>query len=234
MQAMNYYDILVYSVYSDLRTEVSRRFFGFLWWILEPLMYMATFYLVFGVALGQGDDQFASFLLAGMVIWKWFDGSVRLASTSICNAYGLSQQIHLPKVIYVLIPLLSNTFKFVIIFLLLIGFLIGSESLRTEALWALIPVLLCQFYFTFCLSVFFASLLPFFQDLRQVIDNFMLMLMFMSGVFYRASCLHSFIIIQLSFWWMRSATFFCMVVSLIGGLCSTCCWPVFRWAPWVF
>lgn len=182
---MKYIDVILHSVYSDLRTEVSRRFFGFFWWILEPLLYMGTFYVVFGIALNQGDEHYASFLLTGMVLWKWFDGSVRLASASISNSFSLSQQIYLPKLVFVIIPLLTNTFKFFIIFTLLLAFLLIKEDRSLNHPLALVAVLLCQFYFTFCMSVLLASIIPFFQDLRQIIDNFMMLLMFMSGIFYR-------------------------------------------------
>src|SRR5688572_12050636 len=104
---MRYNEILLYGVYSDLRTEVSRRFLGFLWWGLEPVMYMATFYLIFGLTLKQGDDNYVSFLLTGMVAWKWFDGSVRLASSAITANASLVQQIYVPKYIFVLIPVFT-------------------------------------------------------------------------------------------------------------------------------
>ena len=51
---MNYKEILLYGVYSDLRTEVARRFLGFLWWIIDPILYMGAFYIVFALALRQG------------------------------------------------------------------------------------------------------------------------------------------------------------------------------------
>ncbi len=184
---MNYKQILFYSVYSDLKTEVSRRMLGFLWWGLEPVLFMATFYLVFGLALQQGGGDFVYFLLSGMVFWKWFDGSVRLACSAIPANQGLSQQIYLPKVLLVMVPVLTNTFKFIIVFVLLAVFLgLNDRGPRMEW-WALMPVMLVQFCLIFSLSVFFAAFLPFLQDLRQVIDNFMVLLMFISGIFYRVS-----------------------------------------------
>ena len=67
---MNYKEILLYGVYSDLRTEVARRFLGFLWWIIDPVLYMAAFYVVFALALRQGGEDYAPFLLIGMVVWN--------------------------------------------------------------------------------------------------------------------------------------------------------------------
>lgn len=187
LDVMNYSQILLYSVYSDLKTEVSRRLLGFLWWGLEPVLYMATFYVVFGVALQQGGNDYVYFLISGMVIWKWFDGSVRLACGAIPANQGLFQQIYLPKVLFVLVPVLTNTFKFLVVFLLLAIFLSLGGKGPGLVWWSLIPVCVAMLLFTFSISVFFAALLPFLQDLRQIIDNFMMLLMFMSGIFYRVN-----------------------------------------------
>lgn len=181
---MNHRDIILFGVYSDLRTEVARRFLGFLWWILEPLMYMSAFYIVFGLALGHSRPGYVPLLLSGMVAWKWFDGSVRQASNSIQGNAGLIQQIHVPKYVFALIPILSNTVKFLIILTLLIIFLLIS-GYRPSTEWLALPILMAnQLLYTVAFGFLLASVLPFVPDLRQVVDNVLMLMMFMSGVFF--------------------------------------------------
>jgi len=183
---MNYGEVLLYGVYSDLRTEVARRFLGFLWWIIEPVMYMAVFYLVFGLALRQGGPDYVSFLLCGMIAWKWFDGSVRQASNSIPMNAGLVQQIHVPKYLFALIQIFSNTFKFAIVLTLLLGFLLGTgKPVRLEWL-GLVPVILVQLLLIIAVGLLLAAVIPFVQDLKLVVDNLLMLLMFMSGIFFNA------------------------------------------------
>jgi hypothetical protein len=38
----------------SLKADAQRYFFGYLWWILEPLLWVGVFYLVFEVLLGTG------------------------------------------------------------------------------------------------------------------------------------------------------------------------------------
>lgn len=183
---MNYWEILLYGVYSDLRTEIARRFLGFLWWIIEPVMYMAVFYVVFGLALRQGGPDYVPFLLCGMIAWKWFDGSVRQASLSIPMNAGLVQQIYVPKSLFALIQILGNTFKFAIVLTLLLGFLwITGKSPSLEWL-ALIPLILTQLLLIAAFGLLLAALIPFAQDLKIVVDNLLMLLMFMSGIFFSA------------------------------------------------
>ena len=60
--------IIVFRVAAELRAEVSRYFLGVLWWIIEPIIYMAIFYLLFEAGLrGGGREGFIVFLLVGLV-----------------------------------------------------------------------------------------------------------------------------------------------------------------------
>ncbi|HUE92479.1 ABC transporter permease [Pseudomonas sp.] len=183
---MNYREVLWYGVYSDLRTEIARRFLGFLWWIIEPVMYMAVFYVVFGMALRQGGDDYVPFLLSGMIAWKWFDGSVRQASVSIPMNAGLVQQIYVPKFLFGLIQIFSNTFKFLIVLLLLLGFLLVIGKRPSLHWFGLLPIILSQLLLITAFGLLLAALIPFAQDLKLVVDNLLMLMMFMSGIFFSA------------------------------------------------
>jgi lipopolysaccharide transport system permease protein len=37
-----------------LRADASRYFLGYIWWILEPLLFVGVFYVVFNVILESG------------------------------------------------------------------------------------------------------------------------------------------------------------------------------------
>lgn len=181
---MKYSELVLYGVYSDLRTEVARRLLGVLWWALEPVMYMAVFYVVFGLGLRQGDTDYVPFLLCGLVAWKWFDSSIRQAGMAIQGNSGLIQQIFVPKYVFALIQVLSNTFKFFIVLLLLLGFLLLFGKEPTLEWLGLVPLLLVQLLLTLSLGLLLSALIPFAQDLKQVVDNLLMLMMFMSGIFY--------------------------------------------------
>ncbi|TXH91691.1 MAG: ABC transporter permease [Pseudomonas sp.] len=181
---MNYWEILCYGVYSELRTEIARRFLGFLWWIIEPIMYMAVFYVVFGMALRQGGADYVPFLLSGMIAWKWFDGSVRQASVSIPTNAGLVQQVYVPKLLFGLIQIFSNTFKFLIVLSLLLVFLLLTGKVPSVEWLGLVPVILTQLLLIIAVGLLLAAVIPFAQDLKLVVDNLLMLMMFMSGIFF--------------------------------------------------
>ncbi|MCB1757443.1 MAG: ABC transporter permease, partial [Gammaproteobacteria bacterium] len=63
-------------------------------------------------------------------------------------------------------------------------FLIGYGIEPGFAWFGIVPVLLAQFVLILACSLFAASLTPFFPELKLIIDNVILALMFLSGVFF--------------------------------------------------
>lgn len=183
----HYFELVWYKAYADLRTEAARAYLGMLWWVLEPLLYMVVFYMVFGHLLQRGGPGFVSFLLCGLIVWRWFANSVTRGATAISSNAGLISQVYLPKYLLPPMILVANTLKFLVVFLLLLAYLIVvGSSLHWS--WIALPILLATqlLLITACASLL-AVFTPFFPDLKMLIDNGLTLLLFMSGVFYDIS-----------------------------------------------
>jgi lipopolysaccharide transport system permease protein len=63
---LHWLELVLFSTYAELRAERARSYLGFLWWIIEPAMNMATYYLVFAVVLKTGQPDYVPFLLIGL------------------------------------------------------------------------------------------------------------------------------------------------------------------------
>lgn len=181
---MKYLDIILFKTWADLKAEASRAYIGFLWWFIEPILYMGTFYLLFGLGLRYGGENFVYFLLCGLIPWKWFSSTVANGSRSIEANGGLIMQVYLPKHILPTITVMINTVKFAIIFILLLIFLVANGFTPTSAWIMLIPLILTQFLLVLAVTSLLAALVPFIPDLKFVIENTLLLLMFLSGIFF--------------------------------------------------
>lgn len=181
---MRYLQIALYRSYADLKTEASRSFVGFAWWIVEPLLYMLAFFVVFELGLRQGKENFLSFLLIGLIFWKWFASTIT-SSSNILNANrGLLNQVYLPKWVFPVTVVTTNTVK-LLIALIVLFFFLQINGITAQAGWlGLLPVVMVQLLLVLGFSLVAAASTPFFQELRLIIDNGILALMFLSGVFY--------------------------------------------------
>lgn len=181
---MHHLQIALYRAYADLKTEASRSFIGFAWWIFEPVLYMLAFYVVFELGLRRGEENFLAFLLIGLILWKWFASTITSSSGIINANRGLLNQVYLPKWIFPLTVVFGNTSKLLISCSVLMLFLLVYGIEPGIAWFGFVPILLVQFVLILGCSMLSASLTPFFPELKLIIDNVILALMFLSGVFF--------------------------------------------------
>lgn len=186
----HYWDLIWYKAYADLRAEHERTYLGFAWWVLEPMMFMGVFYLVFDLVLRQSGTDFVPFLLVGLVAWQWLKSCVSNGASILLNNLPLMRQIYLPKLVFPLILIVTDTIKFGFVFVLLMVFLWGYGYRFNHTLLALPLVLLVELILITGLTLIVAALVPFFPDIRFIIENVLQALMFLSGVFFSAALLH--------------------------------------------
>lgn len=184
-----FFDLVFQKARAGLRAEAQRGYLGVLWWVFEPLMYMGVFYIVFAHLLKRGDENFVLFLLTGLVVWKWFHATVNTGSNSLMVNVGLMNQVYVPKIFFPLTAVLINTFKFLIIFTIFLTFL-KFTAVQPSLTWMLLPIpILSQLLLITSVTSLLAAIMPFFPDLRVIMDNVLMMLLFLSGIFYDVSSL---------------------------------------------
>jgi lipopolysaccharide transport system permease protein len=177
-------DLVYQNARAGLRAEVSRGFLGMLWWVIEPVVYMGVFYIVFAHIYQRGDENFIVFLLTGLISWKWFQATINTGANSLIAGAGLMNQVYLPKIIFPLTNITVNTFKFLIILVLFLIFL-QFTAVKPSWNWFLLPALvLTQLSLITAITCFLAAVMPFFPDLRVILNNILMMIFFLSGIFY--------------------------------------------------
>lgn len=206
-------DLVVQNARAGLRAEASRGYMGVLWWIIEPVMYMFIFYFVFAHLFRRGDENFVLFLLTGLIAWKWFQTTVSTGSNSLMVNASLMNQVYLPKIVFPFTAIATNTFKFLIILSLLLIFL-QITSTRPSWAWFLLPVLIfTQMLLIAAVTCLLAAIMPFFPDLRVILDNILMMFFFLSGIFFDISRMPE--SIQGYFWLNPMATLIGMYRKLL-------------------
>lgn len=174
---------VLYRVKSELKAESARNYFSYLWWVLEPALMIAVFYLVFGVVFRQGAEGFVSFLLLGVTAWLWFANTLTRAMLSIRREMNLMLQVYVPKYVFPLSSVLFGLFKQLFVVSLLLGLLLILESPSLTWAWFGL-IFLVQLILVAALSMIVAAIVPFVPDLAYAIPPLLQLGMFLSGVFY--------------------------------------------------
>lgn len=171
---------------AEIRADMSRAALGVFWWVAEPVLYLAVFYVIFGLVFQQRGENYVSFLLTGLITWKWFASTINSSTTAITRNMPLIYQVYLPKAVFPFVALLTSSFKFIIVFAMLLLFLSLTGAKVTTAWLVDLPLLLIlQVLFMLGVGMTLAAINPFLPDIKFLVDNGMLLLFFLSGIFFR-------------------------------------------------
>lgn len=178
------FDLIFFSTYAELRAERSRSYLGLIWWVLEPAMMMAVFWLVFGVILKSDVPNYVPFLLIGFTVWQWIKSCITHAGYAIWSNLPLIRQAPLPPLMFALVQMLADTVKFFFILALLMVVLWCMGFPPNAAYLALLPLFAIVFLFAVGVGFIVAAVVPLVPDLRFVIEQVLTIAMFLSGVVF--------------------------------------------------
>jgi lipopolysaccharide transport system permease protein len=107
---------------------------GVLWWVLEPLLFITTFYFVFTYIRQRGGPDFIIFLSIGILNVQWFNKSFGQGAKSLLKNSDMLNQIKITPLFF---PLLATVFASLkqIPILLLVCLLIFGYDYRPHMGW---------------------------------------------------------------------------------------------------
>jgi lipopolysaccharide transport system permease protein len=172
-----------------LRADASRYFLGYIWWLLEPLLFVGVFYVVFDIILDSRRSDFLVFLMCGKLAFIWFSKTVTQASNSIVSNSivtnkGLVGKIDVPKTLFPMAVVQQSLYKQATVFLLLIVVLLASGYPLTFTWLWLLPLILVNYLMIVACSFIGASLVCVLRDFSMIIPLGMTFLLFSSGIFW--------------------------------------------------
>lgn len=177
-------ELIRFSTYAELRAERSRSYLGLIWWVAEPAMMMAAFWLVFAVILKTGGPDYLPFLLIGLTVWQWMKSCITHGGYAIWTNLGLIRQARLPILVFPFVQMLADTIKFLYIFALLLVILWFAGYPPHAAYVALPVVFAVTLLFAAGAGFLVAAVVPLIPDLRFVIEQVLTVVMFLSGVVF--------------------------------------------------
>jgi lipopolysaccharide transport system permease protein len=152
--------------------------------VLEPLLFVATFYLVFVVILGTNREDYLALLMCGLLPYNWFSKSITHSARSIIANVGMIGNIDLPKTMFPMALVQEGVYKQAIVFSLLLLFLMSLGYSPSLAWFWLVPVILVNYLMIVSFALIASVLVCFFKDINMFIPLGLLFLMFSSGVFF--------------------------------------------------
>jgi lipopolysaccharide transport system permease protein len=168
----------------SLKADAARYFFGYIWWVLEPLLYVLVFYVVFELILQNRQENFLVFLMCGKLTFIWFSKSVNQAARSIVGGVGLIGKVDVPKSLFPMVVIQEGLYKQAAVFaLLFIVLLFSGYPITWTWVW-LAPLIVVNYVTIVACSLLCAYLVCLAFDFVVLVSLGTIFLLFVSGIFW--------------------------------------------------
>lgn len=167
-----------------LKSKANALVLSYVWWILEPLLFVLMFYFVFKFLLHRGREDFLIFLIIGKIPFLWFSKSVTSAANALIENRGLINQRAIPKFVFPLVNINEAAYQQVVTFSVLMLYVIFSGYNDFGLWWQMIPLILLQYLLICGLGSCFTLFVTYLPDFRLIVQMFMMGMMFCSGIFW--------------------------------------------------
>jgi ABC-2 type transport system permease protein len=180
-----YRELLVGLVRKELKVKYKNSTLGFLWSLVNPLLYLFVYTLAFQVILQAGIPQFPIFLLSGLLVWNLFASGLAAGTTSIVVNAGLVKKVWFPREILVLASIGAGLVHFFLQGAVLLAFM---AVVQHAIAWSYVPLMLFALAVALLLTAGVAILLSavnvYLRDTQHFLDLALLAWFWMTPIVY--------------------------------------------------
>jgi lipopolysaccharide transport system permease protein len=175
----------------DITLRYRQTVLGVLWAIVQPILPMAIFTIIFSRVLrpATGTIPYWLFALAGLAPWTFFANAINSAGQTFVNNHGLLNKVYFPRAVLPGAAVAASFVDWIVTgaFLTALLFWKGYWP-RVQWLWlpliALLAILLA-----FAVGLAIASLAAVYRDVKHVLPFLVQLWMYATPVIYPASLL---------------------------------------------
>jgi homopolymeric O-antigen transport system permease protein len=184
-----YRELLYFLVWRDLKVRYKQTVIGAGWAILQPLMTMAIFTVVFGTFAKIPSDgiPYPIFAYSALLPWNLFAHSLTRGGTSVVGNAQLISKIYFPRLLLPLSGILSPIVDFAISFVILVVMMIWFGALPSWGVLALPLFLLLALLTALAVGLWLSALDVRYRDVGHTIPFLVQLWMFASPVAYPVS-----------------------------------------------
>ena len=175
-------------VVRNLKVKYQRSLLGFLWTLLNPLLTASVLIAVFSIILRFPLNNYWAFLISGYFVWMFVSQMLAAGTTILDEHAALRRSIAFPAELLILGGAIARFFEFSVAFGVAVVAIAVFHHGEFPAHFSVLPVLMIlQFLLAVGLKMLIAVLAVFYHDVRHMISIVLLMLFYLTPVFYPLS-----------------------------------------------
>lgn len=186
-------------VLRDFKTKYKRSILGVFWSFLNPLLMMTIQYAVFMNLFKFDIENYAVYLLSGIIFFNFFIEATTQAMTSIVGNAPLITKVYVPKYIFPVSRVFSSVINLLLSVIPLALVMIFSGMRITWSILLLPFGIMCMIIFTIGVSLVLSSIMVFFRDTQFLWGVITTAWMYATPIIYPESILTANILLIMKF-----------------------------------
>jgi homopolymeric O-antigen transport system permease protein len=173
----------------DFQAKYKGSFLGVAWSLLNPLLLLGVYLLVFGVIFPSKTPHYPLYLLAGLACWIFFATSLQSAARSLVDSADLVKKVRFPRqlVAFSMVATQAVTYAVMIVVLIVLSLVIVPDA-RTKV-WLAIPLSVLFVAEVAGMALIAACLNVVFRDVEHVLAAALLPWFFVTPILWSANTL---------------------------------------------
>jgi lipopolysaccharide transport system permease protein len=185
-----YRELIYFLTWRDIKVRYKQAALGILWAIIQPIMIMVVFTIIFGQLMNVKTDAgipqalYPVFSFAALLPWQLFQGALQRAGISLVGNANLLTKVYFPRLIIPISAVAAGLVDFFFSFLVLVALMLFyGVPVTWNVLW--LPVfLLLALATALAVGLWLSALNVQYRDVQHMIPFLLQAWMYASPVAY--------------------------------------------------
>lgn len=184
-----YRELLYFLTWRDVKVRYKQTLLGAAWAILQPLLTMVLFSIIFGQLAKLPSDgiPYPIFTYTALLPWQLFAFALGNSSNSLVGSQNLVSKIYFPRLVIPIASVLPGLVDFAIAFVVLLGMMLYYQIPFTIRFLVLPLFLLLALTSALAVGLWLSALNVEYRDVRYVVPFLTLFWQYATPVAYSTS-----------------------------------------------
>ncbi|MCX6705097.1 MAG: ABC transporter permease [Candidatus Woesebacteria bacterium] len=183
-------DLFYFLTWRDIKVRYKQTILGVAWMILQPLISMVVFTIIFGnfASIPSDNIPYPIFVFIGLLFWQFFSATLNSTANSLISNEGIIKKIYFPRIMAPISSTFAHIVDLIPTIIILAGLLFYYKVTPTLQSIILMPLLLLLILITSLgVGMFLAPINAKFRDIRYILPFFIQLGMYATPVIWPTS-----------------------------------------------
>lgn len=188
-EAWDYRELLFFLTWRDVKVKYQQTYLGVAWAVLQPMLTMIVFSVVFGrvAQLPSHGVPYPLFTYAALLPWQLFANALGQSSNSLVNNQHLLTKVYFPRMLIPSASVLAGVIDFAVACVVLFGMMLFYGFTPSARVVALPAFVLLAIGAALAVGIWLSALNVRYRDVRYTVPFLTQFLLFASPVAYSSS-----------------------------------------------